>query len=91
MCGHRYDEHTGEDRSCPDGSGRTFLKHVQSLAGTTSFGEPELDVLEFILKGLMRGGDPRMATRHKAFPGVCRKIQNMKAQVARRKQERDAG
>jgi hypothetical protein len=53
---------------------------------SNSFSEDEVQVLEFITQTLLRGGDPRIATRNKAFASVCRKIIAMRAKVNELKQ-----
>lgn len=45
-----------------------------------SFGEDELQLLDFILKAMIRGADPRMATRHKSFASICRKVLAMRGE-----------
>ena len=52
---------------------------------SNSFSEGEIQVLEFIVQTLLRGGTPTMATRNPAFPSVCRKVQAMKKKVAEQK------
>lgn len=53
---------------------------------SNSFSEDEIQVLEFVTQTLLRGGDPRVATRNKAFPSLCRKVMAMKAKVKELKQ-----
>jgi hypothetical protein len=53
---------------------------------SNSFSEDEIQVLDFITQTLLRGGDPRIATRNKAFGSVCRKVIAMKAKVHELKQ-----
>jgi hypothetical protein len=48
---------------------------------SNSFSEGEIQVLEFILQTLLRGGTPTMATRHKEFSSLCRKVMAMKAKA----------
>jgi len=42
--------------------------------------------MEFIVQTLLRGGTPTMATRHKEFASLCRKIMAMKTKVHEQKQ-----
>jgi hypothetical protein len=49
---------------------------------SNSFSEGEIQILEFILQTLLRGGSPTMAARHRDFPSLCRKVMAMKAKVA---------
>jgi hypothetical protein len=49
---------------------------------SNSFSEGEIQVLDFIVQTLLRGGTPSMATRHKEFASLCRKVIAMKAKVA---------
>jgi hypothetical protein len=48
---------------------------------SNSFSEGEIQVLEFIVQTLLRGGTPTMATRHKEFASLCRKVMSMKTRV----------
>jgi len=48
---------------------------------SNSFSEGEVQVLEFIVQTLLRGGSPTMATRHKEFASLCRKVMAMKGKV----------
>jgi hypothetical protein len=48
---------------------------------SNSFSEGEIQVLEFIVQTLLRGGTPTMATRHKEFASLCRKVMAMKGRV----------
>ena len=53
---------------------------------SNSFSEGEIQVMEFIVQTLLRGGTPTMATRHKEFASLCRKIMAMKSKVLEQKQ-----
>jgi hypothetical protein len=53
---------------------------------SNSFSEGEIQVLDFITQTLLRGGTPTMATRHKDFASLCRKVLAMKAKVHEQKQ-----
>ncbi len=60
---------------------------------SNSFSEGEIQVLDFIVQTLLRGGTPSMATRHKEFASLCRKVIAMKAKVAEKQkasEEREA-
>ncbi len=58
---------------------------------SNSFSEGEIQVLEFIIQTLLRGGTPTMATRHRDFASLCRKVMAMKAKVHEKHQrEREA-
>jgi len=48
---------------------------------SNSFSEGEIQVLDFIVQTLLRGGTPTMATRHKEFASLCRKVMAMKNKV----------
>jgi hypothetical protein len=52
---------------------------------SNSFSEGEIQVLEFIVQTLLRGGTPTMATRHKEFASLCRKVMAMKTKVNEQK------
>jgi hypothetical protein len=64
-----------------------MVKHMRI---SNSFSEGEIQVLEFIVQTLLRGGTPTMATRHKEFASLCRKVMAMKskAQTDRNKAQR---
>jgi hypothetical protein len=51
---------------------------------SNSFSDGEIQVLEFIVQTLLRGGTPTMAVRHKEFASLCRKVMAMKAKVHER-------
>ena len=55
---------------------------------SNSFSDGEIQVMEFIVQTLLRGGTPTMAVRHKEFASLCRKVMAMKAKVHERPQER---
>ncbi len=48
---------------------------------SNSFSEGEIQVLDFILSTMLRGGSPAMATRNKDFASLCRKVVSMKQRV----------
>jgi hypothetical protein len=48
---------------------------------SNSFSEGEIQVMDFIVQTLLRGGSPTMAVRNKDFASLCRKIQTMKTRV----------
>ncbi len=52
---------------------------------SNSFSEGEIQVLEFILQTLLRGGNPTMATRNRDFASVYRKVMTMKKRVEEKK------
>jgi hypothetical protein len=54
---------------------------------SNSFSEGEIQMLDFILSTLLRGGSPAMATRNKDFAALCRKVVAMKAKVAEKKRK----
>ena len=45
---------------------------------SNSFSDGEIQVMDFILSTLLRGGTPAMAVRSKDFSSLCRKVQAMK-------------
>lgn len=51
---------------------------------SNSFSEGEVQVLEFMLQTLLRGGSPVMATRHKDFGSLYRKVLSMKKRMTTR-------
>lgn len=55
---------------------------------SNSFSEGEIQVMEFVLSTLLRGGTPTMATRHKDFASLYRKVLTMKKRM-HEKQERE--
>lgn len=56
---------------------------------SNSFSEGEIQVMDFIVQTLLRGGSPTMATRHKEFASLCRKVLAMKAKVAEKHKQRE--
>jgi hypothetical protein len=48
---------------------------------SNSFSEGEIQVMDFILTTLLRGGTPNMAVRSKDFASLCRKVQSMKSRA----------
>lgn len=54
---------------------------------SNSFSEGEIQVMDFIVQTLLRGGTPTMATRHKEFASLCRKVIAMKAKVHEKQQQ----
>jgi len=46
---------------------------------SNSFSDGEIQVMDFILSTLLRGGTPAMAVRSKDFSSLCRKVQAMKS------------
>ncbi|HJK95541.1 MAG TPA: hypothetical protein RMH85_20095 [Polyangiaceae bacterium LLY-WYZ-15_(1-7)] len=54
---------------------------------SNSFSEGEIQVLEFILQTLLRGGTPAMATRNKDFASLYRKVVTMKKRVQEKKKK----
>ena len=54
---------------------------------SNSFSEGEIQVLDFILSTLLRGGSPAMATRNKDFASLCRKVVSMKTRVEEKKRQ----
>ncbi|MEM6955612.1 MAG: hypothetical protein AAF645_07980 [Myxococcota bacterium] len=55
---------------------------------SNSFSEGEVQVLEFILQTLLRGGTPSMATRNKDFASLYRKVITMKTRMEKKKKEK---
>ena len=53
---------------------------------SNSFSEGEVQILEFMLATILRGGTPTMATRHKEFASIYRKVLSMKQRIERQKQ-----
>ena len=53
---------------------------------SNSFSEGEIQVMEFILQTLLRGGTPSMAVRNKDFASLYRKVMTMKHRVAEKKE-----
>jgi len=54
---------------------------------SNSFSEGEIQVLDFILSTMLRGGSPAMATRNKDFASLCRKVVSMKTRVKAKKRD----
>lgn len=54
---------------------------------SNSFSEGEIQVMDFIVQTLLRGGTPSMATRHKEFASLCRKVMAMKGKVIEKQKQ----
>ncbi len=54
---------------------------------SNSFSEGEVQVLEFILQTLLRGGTPSMAIRNNDFASLYRKVITMKTRMEKKKKE----
>ncbi|MCB9591498.1 MAG: hypothetical protein H6719_02090 [Sandaracinaceae bacterium] len=54
---------------------------------SNSFSEGEIQVLDFILSTMLRGGSPAMATRNRDFASLCRKVVSMKQRVEETKRK----
>ncbi|RLB50081.1 MAG: hypothetical protein DRJ42_19670 [Deltaproteobacteria bacterium] len=52
---------------------------------SNSFSEGEVQIMEFILQTLLRGGTPNMAARHKDFASLYRKVMSMKTRIEAKK------
>ena len=52
---------------------------------SNSFSEGEVQVLEFILQTILRGGTPTMAARHRDFASLYRKVMSMKTRLESKK------
>lgn len=48
---------------------------------SNSFSESEVQILEFVLQTLLRGGSPSMAVRNKDFASLLRKVMAMKDKI----------
>lgn len=57
---------------------------------SNSFSEGEVQILEFMLATILRGGTPTMATRHKEFASIYRKVLSMKQRIERQKGEKSS-
>ncbi len=58
---------------------------------SNSFSEGEIQVMDFIVQTLLRGGSPSMATRNKDFGSLCRKILAMKSRVHEKQLQEELG
>lgn len=58
---------------------------------SNSFSEGEIAVLDYMLKTLLDGHTPAMATRHKDFPSLYRKVYAMKKQLEQKQREEHDG
>jgi len=56
---------------------------------SNTFTEGEVQVMDFIVQTLLRGGSPSMATRNKDFESLCRKILAMKTMVKEEKEKEE--
>jgi hypothetical protein len=55
---------------------------------SNSFSEGEIQIMEFILQTLLRGGTPTMAARHKDFASLYRKVMSMKQRMELKRHEK---
>ena len=51
------------------------------ISVSNSFTRGEAEILTFVFETLLRGGDPRMAARHKDFPSLAAKVGRMRQRV----------
>ncbi len=56
---------------------------------SNSFSESEVQILEFVLQTLLRGGSPSMAVRHKDFASLLRKVMAMKDKIVEKQTRTD--
>ena len=54
---------------------------------SNSFSDGEVQILEFILQTLLRGGTPTMATRHRDFASLYRKVLSMKKRLGEKRDD----
>lgn len=52
---------------------------------SNSFSPGEIQIMEFIVTTLLRGGTVHMVTRHKEWPSLCRKVAAMKQKLEEKK------
>lgn len=45
---------------------------------SNSFSPEEIEILDFTFNTLLRGGDPKVVIRKKGFPGLLKKVADMK-------------
>lgn len=57
---------------------------------SNSFSEGEVQILEFILQTLLRGGSPTMAARHKDFASLYRKVISMKQRIEKQRTQKSS-
>jgi len=58
------------------------------VSASNSFTEAEVKILTFIFSTLQRGGDPRTATRNKAFGSLSAKVVRMGQRMEEAKRKR---
>jgi hypothetical protein len=59
-CKQRYDQHTGDERTCPDGK-RAFQRSAnKAVRAAQSFTAAEVDVMRDVLRGIEQGKDLRL-------------------------------
>ncbi len=84
-CARPFSEH-GPNGECPGNPSKRFRRHEQpNNHASVSFSPAELEVLEFMMSGLLRGGDIRRAAKSPAFGGIVTKVDAMKKSIAARK------
>ncbi len=57
---------------------------------SNSFSEGEVQILEFILQTLLRGGSPTMAARHRDFASLYRKVISMKQRIEKSRTQKSS-
>ncbi|MCK5643251.1 MAG: hypothetical protein KAJ19_20750 [Gammaproteobacteria bacterium] len=70
------------------------MKKPNKVTISNSFTEGQVKLLQFITDTLLRGGDPRMASRHKEMPKLAAKVTRMRLAMREKKkkqQQRQGG
>lgn len=63
------------------------MSSKRKAMASNSFTKEQVQILTFLVDTLLRGGDARMAVRHKAFNGLVAKVHRMRDKI--RQQERN--
>jgi len=64
---------------------------AKRIQAANSFTKDQVQILAFVVDTLLRGGDARMAVRHKAFAGLAAKVHKMRDTVRSLERKRQGG
>lgn len=57
----------------------------------TSLTPMEIQLLDYMMSTILRGGDPKIAARHKSFASLARKVKAMKTAAKEADDDTDQG
>lgn len=85
-CARPRSEHVGEQHACPDGAGVLSVARQRFNRASASFSPDELQLLDEVLRTLLRGGDARqlIRTSPKALQGLSAVVARMRTGINER-------